>query len=158
MTIRKICFGIILLICTVFSKANTLDNLRISGVEKRISMAKVSQLWKTFEQAEHLHSTLKATPKKIYVLYNLFDKGYQQANVLIAYDVIDLTRYKHSKSVDFKNFTQILSKAHYTPEQLSNAWKSFDYRNKVNAVLEIHSLATLGNKEQTTLYVLYPTD
>lgn len=148
-------YFIFTMIFTGWAHANTPSSIKVSGVEKHSSLDQVSTLWQSFEQANYLHSTLNASPTVVYVFYDAFDKSYQQADILIGYDVADLTRYKHSESIPFKEFTSVLTKSHYTKKQLSDAWKTFDYRKKVKAVLEVHTLATLGNKAQTALYVLY---
>ena len=129
--------------------------ITLSGVEKRTTMAQVPELWLDFEKANYLHSTLKTAPQKVYVVYKTFSKDYQQSDVYIGYDVRDLTRYKHSKSIEITKFTQVLAQGKHTTKQLSDAWKTFDYRKQVEAVLEIHALASLGRKEQVELLVQY---
>ncbi|OIQ46556.1 MAG: hypothetical protein BM565_11070 [Gammaproteobacteria bacterium MedPE] len=135
--------------------ATSPTKITLSGIEKRATMTQVPELWLDFEKANYLHSTLKNTPQKVYVVYKAFSKDYQQADVYIGYDVRDLTRYKHSKSIKINQFNQVLAQGKHTTKQLSDAWKTFDYRKQVEAVLEIHTLASLGRKEQVELLVQY---
>lgn len=151
----KISLLTVLLSFTQISDARTVNTLSVSGIEKRSTMEGITELWHNFEKANYLHSTLKATPKKLYVHYDAFSTDYQQSDILIGYNVRDLKRYKHSKTIDLSQFTQVLAKGHYTAKQLSDAWQTFDYRKQIKAVLEVHTVATLNNKEQIALYVLY---
>ncbi len=135
--------------------AGSATKITLSGVDKRSAITQVPELWLDFEKANYLHSTLKSSPQKVYVVYDAFAKDYLQADVLIGYDVRDLKRYKHSEAINVDKFTQVLAKGIYSSKQLTDAWQAFDYRKQVKAVLEIHTLASLGNKEQVALYVQY---
>lgn len=150
-----ITLSVLILANTAHATKKIPQKVSLSGVEKRTTMAQVPELWIDFEKANYLHSTLKTQPQKVYVIYNAFSKDYQQADVLIGYDIRDLKRYKHSRKIDIDQFTQVLEPGHYTTKQLSDGWQKFDYRKQVKAVLEIHTLASLGRKEQVELLVQY---
>lgn len=129
--------------------------IHISGLQQQIMLKNVDQIWQTFSTMSALNQSLKQQPKKVYVLYGSFSKNYQKANVTIGYDINELTKFDRHYSVNISEFKPLLPAKHFEDGQLAKAWDKIDYNKKVNAVLEIHTLAKSGKPQSTQILVSY---
>ncbi|MBQ4864123.1 hypothetical protein J8L98_20750 [Pseudoalteromonas sp. MMG013] len=133
----------------------TPDTIRIAGVHKHIQLINIGQLWQRFNQKSTLHQALKTTPKKVYVLYSAFSNNYQQADVVIGYDINNLSQFDKLYTVNTSHYNELLPAKKYTEIQLANAWKEIDYSKKVAYVLEVHALDLSGKTTSTQVFVSY---
>ncbi|MBE0370384.1 hypothetical protein [Pseudoalteromonas aurantia] len=144
-------------VATIDNKSDKIapDTIRIAGVRKRIPLHNIGQLWQHFNQHSTLHQALKKAPQKVYVLYSALSNNYQQADVVIGYDIISLSQFDKPYTIDTHQYTELLPVDKYTETQLTNAWKEIDYSKKVAYVLEVHALNLSGKTTSTQVFVSY---
>lgn len=131
------------------------STIRISGLKNHIRLKDIGQLWQRFDEATQLHQRLKGQPKKVYVLYENIGKHYQSADVVIGYNVDELSRFEEAYSIDLHRNKGILPTGQYSDQQLASAWKKINYSRKLGYVLEVHTLNQDGGVVSTQMFVSY---
>ena len=134
-------------------KANA--DIKITGVSKHMSVGSVLSLWQTFNNDTALHQQLKMQPSKVYVFYRNFTKSYQEADITIGYLTQEMRQLRNVDTIASGSFDTLLTKGSYSNEEIAAAWKKIDYRNNLNAIVEIHQLDKAGTPIAVELLVQY---
>jgi len=137
------------------TNTSKLNSIHLSGVSAHIELADIQLLWQKFSQDDKNHKYLKNQPEKVYVLYTSISKNYKQANVLIGYDVSELSKFYQGTLISMHNNSLLMPVGKYSEQQLSDAWKKIDYNAKLDYILEEHHLDDAGKSTSTKIYISY---
>lgn len=126
------------------------------GVSQKISLAQLPMLWQAFNDKASLHQLLRKKPSRIYVYYRQFSALYDEATVTIGYDVKELLQPEIQTTLPEMSLQQVVLSDPYQEVQLGNAWQTIDYRQGVQAVVEVHELGADSEIKRSAMFVAYP--
>lgn len=140
---------------TKVTKTLKKNSIHLSGISQHIELTDIKSLWQRFTQSGEHHKYLKHQPKKVYVLYTSISKNYEQADVLIGYNISNLREFNKSTAIDMRNNSLLMPIGKYSEQQIADAWKKIDYKNKLEYILEEHHLDDTGKTTSTKIYISY---
>ena len=131
------------------------NSIQISAISQKISLNQLPHLWHDFNNNKTLQMSLKKKPSKVFVFYRDFSSDYSSAMVSIGYDSQELKGAISKINLPNMYFQSLLSKGKYNELQMKRAWEKIDYRKRVAAIVEVHSLAQDSSINSSEIFVSY---
>lgn len=127
----------------------------IVGNSDTLDIAEVGELWQAFTDNAALHARLKKAPTRVFVAYQDFSNDFKRARISIGYDRKIVSLAGAGISLKAGMHTQILAPAKHSPQEITQAWQTLDYRRPIEQVIEEYQLAENNTLIASNMLVLY---